>query len=109
MVYGYFNDTNIPTNYVKFKRAAIPPILFPYKYTEAVYVLIGDIVEEVYLIKDMTDEQKQAKINAALHEKPYDSWVFDVDKCMWCAPISYPSDGNKYIWNEEVLNWNVLD
>jgi hypothetical protein len=55
MVYGHFDGDNIPTNYVKFKRAAITPILFPYKYTEAVYVLIGDIVEEVYLIKDMTD------------------------------------------------------
>ena len=108
MVYGHFDGDNIPANYVKFKRAAKPPILFPYKYTEAIYVLVGDVVEEVYLIKDMTDGQKQVKIDAALHEKLYDSWVFNVDKCMWQAPVSYPDDGNKYMWNEETQSWIAI-
>lgn len=108
MIYGHFNNGNIPENYVRFKRAAQPSIHYPYKYTESVYVLVGDVVEEVYVIKDMSEEQKQAKIDAALNEKPYDSWIFDVDRCMWKAPIDYPNDGKKYKWEESIQNWQEI-
>lgn len=108
MIYGQFDDQNIPTNYVKFKREVPTPVFQPYKYSEAVYVLVGDVVEEVYIIKDMTDEQKQAKIDLETSKKPYDSWVFDVDNCIWKAPVNYPNDGNKYSWNETNLTWDAI-
>lgn len=108
MIYGHFDDQTIPTNYVKFKRGIFTPVFQPYKYSEAVYALIDDIVEEVYIIKDMTDEQKQAKIDLETSKKPYDSWVFDVDNCIWKAPVNYPNDGNKYGWNETNLTWDAI-
>ncbi len=32
--------------------------------------------------------------------KPFDSWVYNSSEKVWKAPISYPNDGNMYIWNE---------
>ena len=38
-------------------------------------------------------------------KQPYNSWVWDEKAKLWKAPIPYPSDGNKYYWNEETLSW----
>ena len=37
--------------------------------------------------------------------KPYNSWILNEDTCLWNAPVAYPTDGNKYTWNEEIKNW----
>lgn len=37
-----------------------------------------------------------------------DSWVLDSNKGLYVAPVDIPSDGQKYIWNEDILNWEVL-
>lgn len=50
------------------------------------------------------DEQRDAFIAP----KPYQSWVLDEDSCRWQPPVSYPTDGNLYIWNEEELNWEQV-
>lgn len=47
------------------------------------------------------DEQKDAFIPP----KPFDSWVLNEDTCCWEAPIPYPADGIKYIWDEDNQNW----
>jgi len=39
--------------------------------------------------------------------QPHSSWILNEDTCVWEAPIPYPSDGNSYIWNEEILNWEL--
>lgn len=45
----------------------------------------------------------------AFYEKqPYPSWVLNEDSCLWEAPVSYPEDGNKYIWNETELQWKAI-
>jgi hypothetical protein len=50
------------------------------------------------------DEERDAFIPI----KPFDSWVLDEHTCKWKAPIPYPSDGNEYIWNEELLSWEEV-
>jgi hypothetical protein len=47
--------------------------------------------------------------DAFISPKPYDSWVLDEKTCLWEAPIIYPNDGERYVWNETVLNWQLLD
>lgn len=37
--------------------------------------------------------------------KPYESWIFDEDMFFWKSPVSYPTDGKYYIWDEETLSW----
>lgn len=39
--------------------------------------------------------------------QPYPSWT--ADKGVWIPPIQYPNDGQKYVWNEATLSWDVLD
>jgi hypothetical protein len=46
--------------------------------------------------------------DAFIPPKPnYPSWVLNEDTCRWQAPVPYPTDGNKYSWNEEILNWEL--
>ena len=37
--------------------------------------------------------------------KPFNSWVLNEDTCLWESPVAYPTDGDKYTWNEEIKNW----
>tara|TARA_R110002074_G_scaffold361266_1_gene534267 strand:- start:76 stop:450 length:375 start_codon:yes stop_codon:yes gene_type:complete len=43
--------------------------------------------------------------DAFIPPKPYSSWVLVADTCQWEAPIAYPDDGKKYMWDEDVTNW----
>lgn len=49
------------------------------------------------------DEQNDAFIS----EKPYPSWILNED-FVWIPPTPEPKDG-KYIWDEELLNWKLID
>ena len=40
--------------------------------------------------------------------QPYPSWVLVEATCQWESPVTYPSDGNIYSWNEAVTNWAEL-
>ena len=51
------------------------------------------------------DQQRDAFIP----QKPYNSWILNETTCNWEAPIAKPNDGNKYIWNEEILNWELMN
>lgn len=41
-------------------------------------------------------------------EQPYSSWVFNQEKNNWEPPISYPSDGNIYEWDEDNEKWKLI-
>ena len=35
----------------------------------------------------------------------YPSWILNEDTCQWEAPVAYPNDDKKYLWNEETTSW----
>jgi hypothetical protein len=41
--------------------------------------------------------------------KPYDSWTINEDTCQWEAPVSYPTDGQVYNWNETDQTWDLRE
>jgi len=45
--------------------------------------------------------------DAFIPPKPYTSWVLNEDTCLWKAPVAYPTDGQKYSWNEENQSWTL--
>ena len=49
--------------------------------------------------------------DAFIPPKPlqYESWVLSEEKCIWEAPIEMPNDGKPYYWDEELLEWVLLD
>jgi hypothetical protein len=47
--------------------------------------------------------------DAFIPPKPFDSWLLDEETCNWEAPVPYPSDGFRYIWNESEIDWELQD
>ena len=47
--------------------------------------------------------------DAFIPKKPFNSWILNEDTCLWNAPVAYPTDGNKYTWNESTLTWNIVE
>jgi len=55
--------------------------------------------EEIYM------QRKRAEMYA---RKRFNSWVWDEPTLSWNPPIPYPSDGNRYYWDEANTNWIAL-
>lgn len=51
------------------------------------------------------DETKDAFIAP----KPFPSWKLDTKTCQWKAPVARPDLENFYLWNEETLNWDLVE
>ena len=47
--------------------------------------------------------------DAFIPKKPFNSWILNEDTCLWNAPVSYPTDGENYIWNELTLSWDLVE
>jgi hypothetical protein len=43
--------------------------------------------------------------DAFIAPKPYPSWTLVEDTCQWEAPVSYPTDGQAYSWDEDTTAW----
>ena len=46
--------------------------------------------------------------DAFIPPKPFDSWTLNETSCLWEAPVAYPTDGERYIWNEETQAWDAI-
>jgi hypothetical protein len=46
--------------------------------------------------------------DAFIAPKPYPSWTLVEDTCQWEAPVSYPTDGQSYSWDEDTTAWAVI-
>jgi len=51
------------------------------------------------------DSQRDAFIPPKPPNLP--SLILNENTCLWEPPIPYPTDGQKYYWNEENLNWTL--
>jgi len=65
---------------------------------------------ETFTLSDVSDERKielqnEAKAAWAEDGDNFSSWVFNEETCGFEAPVSYPSDGKDYYWNEETTSW----
>ena len=47
--------------------------------------------------------------DAFISPKSFDSWVLDEETCHWEAPVTYPTDGFTYYWNEADTDWALAD
>lgn len=44
-------------------------------------------------------------LDAFVTPKPYASWILNNTTADWEAPLAMPSDGKRYLWNEETVSW----
>jgi len=40
--------------------------------------------------------------------QPFNSWTRNETTYIWEAPVDYPNDGEKYLWNEETTTWDLI-
>lgn len=50
-----------------------------------------------------------AILDAFIPPRPYLSWVLNTQTCYWEPPIPYPTDSNKYTWNETTQSWDIMN
>jgi hypothetical protein len=50
-----------------------------------------------------------AELDAFIAPKPFESWVLDEETCRWEAPVPYPTDGERYVWDEEATDWALIE
>ena len=43
--------------------------------------------------------------NIFIVPQPYPSWIREGS--LWYAPVPYPTDGQRYIWNEATQTWDL--
>jgi len=43
--------------------------------------------------------------DAFIPPKPFKSWVFNEESCSWDAPVLFPTDGQRYYWDEATTSW----
>lgn len=43
--------------------------------------------------------------DAFIPPKPFASWVLNEQTCHWEAPVPYPTDGERYMWDEATGTW----
>ena len=48
-------------------------------------------------------------LDAFIAPKPYDSWILNETTCNWEAPVDYPRTDVNYLWNEDLLKWDILE
>jgi hypothetical protein len=37
--------------------------------------------------------------------KPFASWLYNQTTHQWYAPVTYPTDGKRYLWDETTTSW----
>jgi hypothetical protein len=47
--------------------------------------------------------------DAFIPPKPFNSWTLNETTCLWDPPVAYPTDGQRYTWNETNQTWDLVD
>jgi hypothetical protein len=46
--------------------------------------------------------------DAFIPPSPFPSFLLNEETCLWEAPVPYPTDGERYTWNEEEGEWTLV-
>ena len=82
--FPHIDVNNLPPEFAKFVRLPYPKFIGVYRVITENYVWRDGIVSDNWVIRDMTAEEKQAEIAAAMLRRPEgDQWVFNEEICEW--------------------------
>ena len=76
-----------------------------YNTKAGVHTLGGTPLRKNYAGKGYTYDRKR---DAFIPPKPYPSWTFFEDTCLWEAPVAHP-EGKARKWNEETTSWELYE
>ena len=46
--------------------------------------------------------------DAFIAPQPYKSWILNETTCLWEVPVAYPTDGQRYNWNQTNQSWDLI-
>jgi len=46
--------------------------------------------------------------DAFIEPQPFPSWILNESTCRWESPVPYPTDGQRYYWDEATTSWVAL-
>jgi hypothetical protein len=101
----------------KISEKSFPPEGIVYVYSDQEYIecfSFQDIApEKEYFIKvwcrNSEEEWEESyAFSMPRPEQPFDSWIYNEESFCWNPPVSYPADGENYVWNEENQSWIPL-
>jgi hypothetical protein len=49
------------------------------------------------------------ELDSFIPPKPFNSWILDEESCSWNAPKERPDNEILYFWDEESLDWIILE
>jgi hypothetical protein len=47
--------------------------------------------------------------DAFIPTQPFPSWTLDEANCLWESPTLYPTDGQRYEWDEQTTSWVLIN
>jgi hypothetical protein len=107
----------IPNHWEPFIRVnrPVPNVYQVLNKTEATYQKIDGVWTDVWIVRDMTEEEKLAHQNEVKQEwasRPNSeylkAWVFNEETCSFDPPIPMPNDGKQYFWQGVSNSWVEL-
>lgn len=82
--FPHIDVNNLPSEFARFVRLPLPESVGMYQVVEESYAWNNGVVSDNWVVRDMTAEEKAAKIAKVMNLRPEgDQWVFDEALCMW--------------------------
>ena len=72
----------------------------------APFVSNGKTITRSYAGINFTYDESR---DAFIEPKLYNSWILNETTYRYEAPVTFPDDGNDYVWNEETTSWDLLE
>lgn len=105
-----FDPNNLPKGLEPFIRKPYPQIGFLETFVGTTYEKIDGVWQDVHNIRPLSEEEKAAKIQFAKDTFIFsDTWLLNETTGEWMPPVPYPTDGKLYSWDNEKLQWAIID
>lgn len=103
---------NLPTEFAEFIRHPQPEIGVYQIYQGVNYEWIDGKVQDVHLVRNMIESERQDKINFVKNQWQtgggFASWIFNENICDFEPPIPYPEGDQIFVWDEESISWKPI-
>lgn len=80
------DTNNLPPEFARFERIECPLVAAVYEVDAVSYQWVDGVVKDIWTVRPMTQEEKDAKI-ALVRTLPHpESWLFNEPACKWQPP-----------------------
>jgi len=99
---------NLPPEFANFERIPMPEIGEYEVYEGVTYEWLDGVVKDLHHVRPMTQteiNEKQQIVKECWAKNGFESWLFDEQTCSFKPPVTMPTDGKMYSWDEQQKQW----